>query len=84
MLTEIKQLHDRMVIDPKHSRQLTKKEKKAALQYLMFPKQKSCGKNKGHGCADGRKQRVYKQKEDVSAPTVSTKALMLTCVIDAM
>ena len=38
VLTEIKQLHDRMVIDPKHSRQLTKKEKKAALQYLLQSK----------------------------------------------
>ena len=36
--------------------QLNHKQKRAALKYLMFLKQKRCGKIKGRGCADGRKQ----------------------------
>ena len=51
----------------------------------MFLKQKRCGKIiKGRGCADGRKQRLYKIKEESSSPTVSIEALFLTCMIDAM
>ena len=49
------QLHDRMVMEPMDSKDLTTSEKKAALQYLMFLKKKRCGKIKGRGCADGRK-----------------------------
>ena len=50
----------------------------------MFLKKKRCGRIKGRGCADGRKQRLTTNKDDVSAPTVSTEALMLTCAIDAL
>ena len=38
---------------------------------------------KGHGCADGRSQCTYINKEDASAPTVTIESIMLTCVIDA-
>ena len=44
----------------------------------MFLKQKRCGKIKGRGCADRRKQRKYLTKEDKSAPTVSTEDIFLT------
>ena len=50
----------------------------------MFIKEKRCGTIKGRGCADGRKQRLYKTKEETSSPTVRTKSLLLSCVIDAM
>ena len=50
----------------------------------MFLKHKRCGKIKGRGCADGRKQRAYITKEDSTAPKVSTEAIFLTAVIDAM
>jgi hypothetical protein len=83
VVDEMQQLHDRGVIKPKVAAMLTRKEKSDALQYLMFLKQKRCGKIKGRGCADGRKQRIYKTKEDTSAPTVATESLMLSCVIDA-
>ena len=54
----------------RQGKSLTKTQKKAALKYLMFLKQKRCGKIKGRGCADGRKQRVYKTKEETSSPTI--------------
>jgi hypothetical protein len=80
---ELSQLHDRSALDPKDASLLTRAQKKAALEYLMFLKKKRCGRIKGRGCADGRKQREYTSKEDASSPTVSIEALMLSCVIDA-
>ena len=50
----------------------------------MFLKCKRCRKIKGRGCADGRKQRAYITKEVSTAPTVSTEAVFLIAVIDAM
>jgi hypothetical protein len=49
----------------------------------MYLKQKRCGKIKARGCADCRKQRLYKSKEKTSSPTVSTEAVFLTSVIEA-
>jgi hypothetical protein len=63
--------------------QLTKQQKQKALRYLMFLKEKRCGRIKGWGCADGCKQRLYKTKEETSSPTVSVEALFLSCIIDA-
>ena len=50
----------------------------------MFLKEKRCGKEKAWGCADGRKQRVYKTKDETSSSTMNVKALFITCLIDAM
>ena len=81
---EMRQLHDRDVMKPVYKHSLTPEQWKEALAYLMFLKRKRCGKIKGRGCADGRKQRAYITKEESTAPTVSTKAVFLTAVIDAM
>lgn len=83
VIKEMKQLDQLNVIEPKAASMLTRTEKKAALEYLMFLKQKRCGRIKGRGCADGRKQRVYMTKEETSFPTVTTEGLFLSCVIDA-
>jgi hypothetical protein len=79
----MKQLHDRKTIRPRASKDLTLQEKRDALAYLMFIKEKRCGTIKARGCADGRRQRLYKTKEETSSPTVRTESLMLSCVIDA-
>ena len=50
----------------------------------MFLKKKRCGKVKGRGCADGKKQRLYTIKDDVSSPTVFTESLLPIYVIDTM
>ena len=84
IMIELEQLLYRKVMDGCKAGDLTKEQKKAALKYLMFLKQKRCGKIKGRGCADGRKQRLYKTKEESSSPTVSIEALFLTCMIDAV
>jgi hypothetical protein len=82
VVTEMTQLHDHKCIDPQHVRLLTHEERQKALNYLMFLKKKRCGRIKDRGCADGCKQRLYKTKEDTSAPTAAIESLMLTSTID--
>ena len=84
IMKELKQIVYRKVMEGRKSGELTTAQKKAALKYLMFLKQKRCGKIKGRGCADGRKQRMYKSKEDTTSPTITTEALFLTCLTDAI
>jgi hypothetical protein len=84
VLKELQQLHDRQVIKVMNPTTLTREQKRAALKYLMFLKKKRCGRIKGRGCADGRKQRLYTAKEEASSPTVAIESVMLSCVIDAM
>jgi len=43
----------------KHAESLSREEKGAALKYLMFLKEKRCGRIKGRESADGRKQQLY-------------------------
>jgi hypothetical protein len=83
VVSEMKQLEIRKVFKPTNASDLTRVQKKAALEYLMYLKQKRCGRIKGRGCADGRKQRLYKTKEETSSPTVTTEALFLTSLVDA-
>jgi hypothetical protein len=84
VLTELQQLYDRAVMEPVHKSDLTPEERKGALRYLMFLKEKRCGTIKGRGCADGRSQREYMSKQETSSPTVATESLILTCVINAI
>jgi hypothetical protein len=49
----------------------------------MFLKKKRFGFIEGRGCADGRKQQMYKSKQETSVPTVAIESLMLSCAIDA-
>ena len=59
VVKELQQLHDRGVMTPKMKDELSQSERRSALQYLMFLKQKRSGQIKGRGCADGRKQREH-------------------------
>ena len=59
-------LHGRSVIDPVRRNKVTQDIRKASLPYLMFLKCKQCGKIKGRGCADGRKQREFISREEAS------------------
>ena len=83
VVEELRQLDYMQVIIPKHRDDLSTDDRRKALNYLMYLKQKRCGRIKARGCADGRKQRVYKGKDKTSSPTVSTEALFLSCIIDA-
>ena len=77
---EIKQLHDMGVITPIHP---TPEQKRSALQYLMFLKEKRSGAIKGRGCADGRPQRKTMSKEEASSRTPHTESIIITSARDA-
>ena len=51
---ELLQLHECKVGEPRDTSKLSPMQKKNALGYLMFLKQKRTGQIKGRGCADGR------------------------------
>ena len=78
------QLHDQKVMITKKSVDLTRDQKREALEYLMFLKHKRSGKVKGRGCAYGCKQRAYIPREEATSPTAATMSVMLTAVIDAL
>jgi len=71
-------------MEAKKSVDLTRDQKREALEYQMFLKRKRSGKVTGRGCADGRKQRAYIPREDATSPTVATMSVLLTAVIDAL
>ena len=62
---------------------LSAEQRRKALEYIMTIKQKRNGVIKGRGCADGRKQRAYLIKDEVSSPTVSLDTLFLSVAIDS-
>ena len=82
VLQELRQLHNRKVIIPVKASDLTPEQRKSALSYLTFLKEKRCGKVKGRGCADGRKQRAQFKKDEVSSPTAAIESVILTAAID--
>jgi len=83
VLKELRQLHDKKALLPLQRTNMTQEERSKALRYLMFLKEKRDGTIKAGRCADGRPQRQYKSKEEVSSPTVSLEAMVLSCAIDA-
>ena len=68
----------------KHPKELSLEQMKEVLSYLMFLKRKRCGKIKGWGCTNRRKQHAYTAKEDATLPMVATEAVFLTAVINAI
>ena len=56
VIKELRQLDYRDVIKLVPARSLTRDQKQGALNYLMYLKQKQCGRIKARGCADGWKQ----------------------------
>ena len=49
----------------------------------MLLKMKSNGEIKARGCADGREQRVYKTKAEISSPTVAVESIFITSAMAA-
>jgi hypothetical protein len=84
LMKELRQVIVMDVMSGCHARDLSKEEKRRALRYLMFLKQKRCGMIKGRGCVDGRPQRLWKTKAETTSPTVSIESLFISCMIDAM
>jgi hypothetical protein len=81
----MKQLHWhwRHLYKPNHWHGLTKKQKEQILESHISVEQKRDGSIKARKVIGGNKQHSYITKDDVNSPTVTAKAVMLTCVIDA-
>ena len=75
---ELLQLHMRNVLGSKLPSEMTNMEIKDALCYLVFLKQKQCGRMKGRGCLNGRSQRESMSKDGSSFPTAVSEALELS------
>jgi len=82
-LKEMKQMHDRVCFVPIKKEELNELERKRALESLIFLTEKRDGTIKSRHCANGSTQREYMSREEVSSPTVSTEATILTAVIEA-
>jgi hypothetical protein len=80
---EMKQLHWQNSFKPMHWKSLTAEQRKKVLESHIFVERKRDGSLKARQVAGGNKQRGYITKEEASSPTVSSEAVMLTCVIDA-
>ena len=80
---EMKQLHMRDTFIPKHFKDLDVVQRKLILEFHMFLKEKKNGDIKGRTVSGGNRQRDFISKEDSSLPTLSTEAVLLSCIIDA-
>jgi hypothetical protein len=80
---ELEKLHMKETFAPVNEGDLTARQKKSALESLMFLKEKRDGYIKGRACADGRKQREGSTKSDATSPTVALESVLITATIDA-
>ena len=69
---------------PKLYADLSPEQREKILESHIFIKQKRSGEIKGRTVAGGNKQRRYISQEDASSPTVLTKSVILTSMIDAI
>jgi len=83
VLKEYSLIDEKTVFKAVNPRLLTTQQKVDALNLITFMKLKRSGKLKTRACADGRKQRKYISKEEVSSPTVQLESLLLSLLIDA-
>eukprot|EP00804_Cyclotella_cryptica_P008907 CCRYP_012017-RA/>CCRYP_012017-RA protein AED:0.23 eAED:0.23 QI:0/0/0/0.75/0.33/0.25/4/0/1155 len=80
---ELTQLHDHVMYMPMHAHELTREQKKEALESLIFLTKMRCGRVKARACANGSKQRSYIRKENAASPTFGTDSVFITSVIEA-
>ena len=84
LLKEFAQLHDLNVFTAVMASSLTQEQKSNALRSINLIKEKRCGKIKGRSVADGSRQHSLYNKEDITSPTLSSDALLMTLVVDAV
>ena len=66
-----------------HWKDIDEEKRKQVLESHVFVKKKRSGKLKARKVAGGNKQRDFISKESASSPTVATKSVLLTSLIDA-
>jgi Reverse transcriptase (RNA-dependent DNA polymerase) len=83
-LGEMQQLHERAAFKPVSIQEMTPKERKRAMESLIFLVEKKDGRVKARACANGSTQREYINKEEAASPTVATESILITAALDAM
>ena len=78
---EMKQLHDRVVFEPIKYEELTKLEKRRAMESLIFTVEKRDKTVKARTCANGSTQRGYIERDQAASPTASTEAIIIMDVM---
>jgi hypothetical protein len=81
---KMKQLYWQNSFMPKLYTDLSPEQREKILESHIFIKQKKSGEIKGRTVAGGNKQRGYINQEAASSPTVLTKSMMLTLMINAI
>ena len=81
---EAKQLHGRDGLKPIRRQLLSHEEAKRALEAVTIVLRKRAGLVKSRTCADGRKEKLWLNKEDISSPTASAESVLLTSVVEAL
>ena len=82
-MKEMEQLHKRNCFTPVSVNDMTREERRKAMEALMFLAEKRDGSKKGRAVYNGKPTRNWIGKEDSASPTAALESVMLTCVIDA-
>ena len=83
LTTKYAQLERMKVFQRINPSKLTKDGKQRALRSVNRIQEKSNRKLKGRTCVDGRKQRINDPALEVSSPTISNGAVIVSLLIDA-
>jgi hypothetical protein len=75
---EMKQIHDRVVFEPISIEEMTKFEKKRAMESPIFLTEKRDETVMARVCANGSTQRAYISREEASSPTIASEAIITT------
>jgi len=67
---------------PPKKEETSHEQRKKALWYLIFIKEKHDSNIKAVGCANRRSQREFTTRSDKSSPTVSLVLMMMSCAIE--
>ena len=83
LFKEFAQLHDKRVFKAIKASALTHEQKRNALHAINLIKEKRNGVLKGRTVADGRKQRQWYTRNQVTSPTMSNDSLMALLTVSA-
>lgn len=80
---EMLQQHQRKCFHPISIPEMSPRERKRAMESLIFLVEKRDGRIKARTCSNGSIQRNWMSKEEASSPTAHLESVLLTAVIDA-
>ena len=83
LLVESSQLDKQDIFDPQRVENLSHEEKVETPHLITMVKEKRDGVMKARACGDGRKQRRWISKEDVTSSTIHMESLLMSLIIDA-